>query len=381
MIKIEEKFALNAKSTQEIDQSFLDGYFKLYHRVLLESSIRNDLLAFRDLCLQVKTRGGKLIFAGNGASASISSHAATDYTQHARVRAIAFNDHNLITAFGNDYGYESWVVKSLEAYADPEDLVVLISSSGSSPNIVNAAKYAREKNIQCVTFTGFSPHNPLRGLGDLNLWVDCNSYNVIETTHLIWILLVVNLLENNDADDEFIDRSLKTIAVQLSSAEIKNSLIAFRNLCQEVSQRGGKLIFAGNGGSSSIASHAATDFTKQSLIRSVAFNDHNLLTCFANDYGHENWVAQGLEAYSEPEDAVVLISSSGRSPNILKAATVALSKKLPIVTFNAFDHQNPLSKIGQINFWADAKDYSIAEGLHSAWIFCVCDLLLGKPVN
>lgn len=362
------------------DQTFLENYFALYRRLLLETDIKAELLAFRDLCLDVKARGKKLIFAGNGASASISSHAATDYTQHAKVRAVAFNDHNLITAFGNDYGYEHWVARALEAYADPGDVVVLISSSGSSPNIVNAARYTHERDLRCVTFSGFSPNNPLRALGQPSFWLDCNAYNVVESTHLIWILLVVNLLENEDGDDEFLDRSLASIAANLTAPEHHEALLAFRDICREVALRSGKLIFAGNGGSASIASHAATDFTKQSRVRSIAFNDHNLLTCFANDYGLEHWMAQAVEAYAEPQDAVVLISSSGRSANVLNAANLAKHKDLTIITFRAFDPRNPLRKLGNVNFWTDSHHYSIAEGLHSAWTFCVADMLVGKPV-
>mgnify|MGYP000706869428 CR=1 FL=1 len=362
------------------DKEFLNHYFERYRRVLLETDIKTDLLEFRDICLGLKARGNKLIFAGNGASASISSHAATDYTQPAKVRAIALNDHNLITAFGNDYGYENWVARSLEAYADPGDVVVLISSSGSSPNIVNAAQYARGHELHCVTFSGFAPQNPLRALGEPALWLDCNAYNVVESTHLIWILLVVNLLENDDGDDAFLARSLASIATNLTAPEHHEALVAFRDICREVALRSGKVIFAGNGGSASIASHAATDFTKQSRVRSIAFNDHNLLTCFANDYGLEHWMAQAVEAYAEPQDAVVLISSSGRSANVLNAANLAKHKDLPIVTFTAFDPRNPLRKLGDVNFWADSHHYSIAEGLHSAWTFAVADLLVGKPV-
>lgn len=362
------------------DQVFLENYFGLYRRLLLETDIKGRLLQFRDLCLDVRDRGSKLIFVGNGASASISSHAATDYTQHAKVRAIAFNDHNLITAFGNDYGYEHWVARALEAYADPGDVVVLISSSGSSPNIVNAGNYAREHDLQCVTFSGFAPNNRLRALGEPSLWLDCNAYNVVETMHQIWILLVANLLENDNQDDSFVDTGLATIAGALVAPEQRANLIAFRDVCREVALRSGKLLFAGNGGSASIASHAATDFTKQSRVRSLSFNDHNLLTAFANDYGQDHWMAQCIEAYAEPKDAIVLVSSSGRSPNVLNAANLAQHKGMPVVTFTAFDPRNPLRKLGQVNFWADSHHYSIAEGLHSAWIFCVADMLVGRPV-
>jgi len=359
----------------EKDRAFLEGYFALYRRMLLEATVKEELLAFRDLCLEVRARGNKLIFAGNGASASISSHAATDFTQHAKVRAIAFNDHNLITAFGNDYGYENWVVRALEAYADTGDVVVLISSSGRSPNIVNAATYALEKGLRCVTFSGFSIENPLRAMGKPGIWLDCSEYNIVETTHLIWLLLVAGLIENNDGDDAFLDKGLSIIAANLSFSVYREPLVAFRDVCLNVASRSGKMIFIGNGGSSSIASHAATDFTKQSRIRSVAFNDHNLLTCFANDYGHSHWMAEALDAYAEPQDAAVLISSSGQSVNVLNAARLAKKKGLPVITFSAFDIDNPLKSLGDINFWVDSQRYSVAEGMHSAWMFTVADML------
>ena len=357
------------------DHIFLHNWFATFRKLLLETDIKTELLAFRDLCLEVQANGNKLIFAGNGASASISSQAATDYTQHAKVRAMAFNDHNLITAFGNDYGYENWVVRSLEAYADPGDVVVLISSSGTSPNIVNAARYAGENKLRCVSFSGFAPDNPLRAMGQPSLWVNSSAYNMVEGTHLIWILLVANLLENNDGDDTFIDRGLSAVAQILTPPNHENELLRFADICREVLQHSGKLIFVGNGGSSSIASHAATDFTKQSRVRSVAFNDHNLLTAFANDHGQENWAARAIDAYAESRDAVVLISSSGKSANILKSANWVREKHLPLVTFTGFDPNNPLRRLGDINFWADTQFYSLAEAVHSGWIFSLCDLL------
>ncbi len=362
------------------DRLFFDNYFALYRRILFETDVRAELLAFRDLCLGAQTRGNKLIFVGNGASATISSHAATDYTQHAKIRTVCFNDHSLITAFANDYGYDQWVVRALEAYADPGDVVVLISSSGSSPNIVNAAQYARTHDLHCVTFSGFSELNPLRALGETNLWVDSDAYNVIESVHLIWILLVANLLEHEGDDHLFLEQRLAEHFDAIFTADHHGELAAFRDLCREVAARSGKLIFAGNGGSASIASHAATDFTKQSKVRTVCFNDHNLITAFANDYGQEQWIAQCIKAYADPNDAVVLISGSGRSKNVINAANLAREKGLPVVTFTGFDPDNPLRKLGLVNFWIDSRNYNVTEGVHSIWIFYVADLLVGKPV-
>jgi D-sedoheptulose 7-phosphate isomerase len=357
------------------DRKYLNEYFELYRSSLTKTDIINELLLFRDLCIDVQKNKKKLIFVGNGASASISSQAATYYTQSGKVRAIAFNDHNLITGYGNDYGYENWVSQALEAYADPEDVIVLISSSGSSSNIVNAAIYAQTKGLKCVTFSGFSADNPLRKLGYINLWINSREYNVVECTHLTWILLVGNLLEDKKLDNSFIKKGLSDISDLLKSNQYDENIVAFRDVCNNIKKKSGKLIFAGNGGSSSIASHAATDFTKQSRMRSVAFNDHNLLTAFSNDYGQSHWIARSIEAYAEPEDAVILISSSGCSQNILNAANASINMNLPLINFSALDSENNLKKLGIINYLVESEYQSIIGSVHSILLFTVCDML------
>jgi len=359
------------------DLQFLDDYFARYKHVLSTTDVYEKLIIFRGLCERVRNTGNKLIFAGNGASASISSHAATDFTQHAKVRTVCFNDHNLITAFSNDYGYENWVARALEAYADPGDVVVLISSSGNSPNIVNAAKYAREQDLEVMTFSGFESDNPLQMMGLLNLWVDSHAYNIVESVHLIWILAVANLLEQGEKEISFLKKHFREHERVLLGIDYTASLINLRDLCRSVSERGGKMIFAGNGGSSSIASHAATDLTKQSKIRTVCFNDHNLISAFSNDYGQEHWIAQCLDFYADSNDAVVLISSSGRSKNVINAANLARQNGLPVVTFTGFDTTNPLKQLGDENFWVDSQNYNVTEAVHAIWICCVIDMLVG----
>ena len=138
----------------------------------------------------------KIILIGNGGSASISSHVAVDITKILKKRAITFNEPNLITCFANDYGYERWAEKALEAYAIKDDIIILISSSGKSKNIINAAKYAKKNKIYLATFTGFKKNNPVSKIGNENLWVDSSEYNVIEMVHHIWLLSLVDLIKN-----------------------------------------------------------------------------------------------------------------------------------------------------------------------------------------
>jgi len=135
---------------------------------------------------------GKVIIVGNGGSAAMASHVAVDLTKAARIRAINFNESDLITCLANDFGYENWVAKAIEYYADANDLVILISSSGQSENILNGAKKVQSMKIPLITFSGFSAENPLRKLGEINLWVNSSEYNIVEMTHHIWLLAIVD---------------------------------------------------------------------------------------------------------------------------------------------------------------------------------------------
>ena len=140
----------------------------------------------------------KVILAGNGGSAAMASHVAVDLTKTAGIRAINFNEADLLTCFANDYGYEHWVARALEFYADPGDLAILISSSGASQNMLNGAEQASSMGLAVISLSGFSPDNTLRRLGDLNLWAASDSYNIVEMTHHVWLLAIVDYLTETD---------------------------------------------------------------------------------------------------------------------------------------------------------------------------------------
>jgi len=126
----------------------------------------------------------KVMLIGNGGSAAIASHAALDLWKNGGVKATAFNDLVQLTALSNDYGFDQVFLKAVERFADPVDVLIAISSSGRSENIVLAAKAARELECVVITFSGFSKDNPLFSLGDLNLHVPSNRYGIVESTHL-----------------------------------------------------------------------------------------------------------------------------------------------------------------------------------------------------
>jgi D-sedoheptulose 7-phosphate isomerase len=134
--------------------------------------------------IEAQTSAGcKVIFVGNGASAAISSHQATDYWKNGGVRAIAFNDAALLTCISNDFGYRHVFEKPIEMFADKGDILVAISSSGQSENILRGVEAAKKKECDVLTLSGFAANNPLRGKGLLNFYVASDSYGHVEVVH------------------------------------------------------------------------------------------------------------------------------------------------------------------------------------------------------
>ena len=175
---------------------FFENYNKLMYDAI--SSIdKNLLVASAEKIIETKLKGKKIILVGNGGSAAMASHVAVDLTKAAGCRAITFNEPDLLTCFANDYGYEKWVEKALNFYADKDDLVILISSSGKSPNIINGDNWAKNFGLEVITLSGFDSDNPLKKLGGINLWVDSKGYNIVEMAHHIWLVAIVDYIVGN----------------------------------------------------------------------------------------------------------------------------------------------------------------------------------------
>jgi D-sedoheptulose 7-phosphate isomerase len=173
------------------------NYFKHYLQELNKLIYDVDLTLLQSsavLLRQTSLRNKKVIIIGNGGSAAIASHVSVDLVKTAGLRAINFNEADLITCFSNDYGYEYWFEKALDAYADNGDLLISISSSGQSKNIINAATKAKSIGLEIITFSGFSGDNPLKSMGSINFWVNSNVYNFVEMTHHVWLSAIVDYL-------------------------------------------------------------------------------------------------------------------------------------------------------------------------------------------
>jgi len=135
--------------------------------------------------VSLKERGGKALLIGNGGSAAIVSHVHNDLCKSVGIRAIVFNEVPLLTAMANDDGYHTVFHRPVGLWADSADLLIAVSSSGESENIVKAATLAKEKGCRLVTFTGFKPNNRLRQLGDVNIYVPASHYGYVEMAHSV----------------------------------------------------------------------------------------------------------------------------------------------------------------------------------------------------
>lgn len=125
----------------------------------------------------------KIMLVGNGGSAAIASHVQNDLCKAIGARAMVFNEPSLLTALTNDIDYASAFEYLVGLWAEPDDLLLAISSSGRSPNILRAVKAAHDSGCTVATFSGFQPDNPLRRLGDVNFYVSSCSYGIVELAH------------------------------------------------------------------------------------------------------------------------------------------------------------------------------------------------------
>jgi len=172
-------------------KNFYKNIFDEIDKLLSQTDFRSLEKISKSL-ISVNKKNRKVIIFGNGGSAAISSHVSVDLTKNAKIRCINFNEADLLTCFANDYGYQKVYSKALEFYADRGDAVIIISSSGKSKNMLEAAKICKKKKLLLYTLTGFSDKNPLKKMGNLNLWVNSRGYNIIENIHQIWLLSIVD---------------------------------------------------------------------------------------------------------------------------------------------------------------------------------------------
>jgi len=179
------------------DKKFLDEYFDDFKKIINFNSdeIKKKLINLKKIFITTKKNKKKILIFGNGGSAAIASHFSVDLTKNAKIRCTNYNEPDLITCFSNDFGYERWVEMAIKYYGNKGDVLIVISSSGKSKNMINASIAARKKKFsKIITLTGHSVNNPVKKLGDINLWVNSKAYNYVENIHQFWLLSLVDLV-------------------------------------------------------------------------------------------------------------------------------------------------------------------------------------------
>ena len=181
----------------------LQEHLKRQHEAILGTIVTNGVGQDVEFAAGVKNaieklragveRGAKTFWVGNGGSAGICSHMATDYSKNGKIPSQSLNDGPMLTCLGNDYGYEHVFDKQIEFFGREGDCLIAISSSGKSQNILNAVKAMRALNGTVITLSGFGEDNPLRQTGDINFYVSSHEYGFVEVGHQTILHAIIDL--------------------------------------------------------------------------------------------------------------------------------------------------------------------------------------------
>lgn len=287
-------------------------------------------LGLRNFLLSSQNRRGRLWFLGNGASASISTTLAFKCAAEQKLPALAIVEPNLMLGAARKSSFAEWMAKSLPVIASNEDVIVLTSSSGESPNVVDLAGWAKSVGIKTFSLTGFEHDNTLSRLSNEHLWVDSLNYNVVESAHLILGLAAARGLGMSESESR---RDVIAIVDELSNFIWEKSLESLAELAEYLANfdfLNNRILFTGDGSSSALASHMATDFCKSGLLAS-SLNDLNFLSASQNDFGSEEWLKVGVERQLRPSDLLVHISHADIFPAEVRAVSFAAERGNPVI--------------------------------------------------
>ena len=185
-----------------MENKYYLNYFKSISRGLEESLYyANQQLSEPDLFFQsikgilkkLRETKSKIYFFGNGASAAFANHMALDFSKNGKILSRSLSDSSLLTALSNDYSYENAMLEFLKIEGvTKEDLVITISSSGNSPNVVSVLNYCKENNIKSLALSGLKNGNKSISLADYSIYVPMKTYGMVECIHQIFLHLILD---------------------------------------------------------------------------------------------------------------------------------------------------------------------------------------------
>ena len=165
--------------------NYLTEISRLFGAMELSDTVGLPLDSEESLKLLWKTKatGASVFVVGNGGSAAIASHLQNDLCKAAGIPSMVFTEQPLLTALSNDDGYETAYESLVRLWSKPGDVLIAISSSGCSENIIRAVRAAKAAGCRVITLSGFGLDNPLRALGDINYYVPSQEYGPVEVVH------------------------------------------------------------------------------------------------------------------------------------------------------------------------------------------------------
>ena len=164
----------------------------------VEMSYAEGMKSIIDIFTEKKKAGYKVYFIGNGGSAAIASHMTADFMKNGGMNTVSLYDNAVMTCMGNDYGYQDIFSRPLGFLANGGDLLVAISSSGKSLNILNSLNVAKGKGVGVISFTGFDIDNPVRSAADFSIYVPSHKYGIVESIHNLILQEIVDLIMERD---------------------------------------------------------------------------------------------------------------------------------------------------------------------------------------
>ena len=178
-----------SKRSQSLTEAINSTVFSVDELTLSSDEAFKSILNYLN---RAKANHNKVFVIGNGGSAGIASHHVVDLINVLKVPATTVSDNNLVTCMANDFGYETCFARPLDVLANEGDVLIAISSSGRSQNILDATEVLRRKGGCVITLSGFLEDNPLRALGDINIWTPVEDYGLVESAHFFILHTLVD---------------------------------------------------------------------------------------------------------------------------------------------------------------------------------------------
>jgi len=328
----------------------IEAYLDALARTVTELR-RREIGDAAELLLGAWRERRRIFVLGNGGSAATAAHTVNDLGKATltpgwpRLKALSLCDNvPLLTAWGNDTEYARVFREPLDGLLEPGDVVLAISTSGNSPNVIEAAALARERGARTIGWTG-REGGRLAALADVLVRVPSDHIGRQEDVHQMLDHVLAGALraaaaspgatpERPAADERrAIERTIEDYLarVERTVRELPRAPVArVVGLLLDAWRHRRRVLLLGNGGSAATAAHLTNDLCKLTLtpgwprLRALALTDNvPLLSAWANDAGFERAFVEPLLTWVEPDDVVVGISTSGNSPNVVEALAAA----------------------------------------------------------